>query len=76
MESPESANAIRSALQPCFRVIDSTRLFAARDKPYKWAVSADRALSIIGEDVNSRLLDPVLSRLFVDAKIYELTARD
>jgi HD-GYP domain-containing protein (c-di-GMP phosphodiesterase class II) len=57
-------------------ISDMFDALTARDRPYKRAVSADRALSIIGEDVNSRLLDPVLFRLFVDAKIYELTADD
>ncbi len=48
----------------------------ARDRPYKRAVPVERALAIIGEEVNSRLLDPVLYKLFIDAKIYELTADD
>jgi HD-GYP domain-containing protein (c-di-GMP phosphodiesterase class II) len=48
----------------------------ASDRPYKRAVPVDRALHIIGEEVNSQLLDPVLFNLFVEAKIYQLTARD
>ncbi len=48
----------------------------ARDRPYKRAVPVDRALNIIGDDVKSELLDPALFNLFVDAKIYELTAND
>ncbi len=48
----------------------------ARDRPYKRAVPVERALAIIGEEVTSRLLDPVLYKLFIDAKIYELTADD
>ncbi len=48
----------------------------ARDRPYKRAVPVERALDIIGDEVNSQLLDPVLFNLFIDAKIYELTAKD
>jgi len=48
----------------------------ARDRPYKRAVPAERALDIIGEEVKSQLLDPVLFRLFVEAKIYQITAKD
>jgi HD-GYP domain-containing protein (c-di-GMP phosphodiesterase class II) len=46
----------------------------ARDRPYKRAVSIERALDIIGMEVKSRLLDPLLFKLFVEAKIYQLTA--
>ena len=48
----------------------------ARDRPYKRAVPIDRALNIIGDEVKSQLLDPVLFNLFIDAKIYQLTAND
>ncbi len=46
----------------------------ARDRPYKRAVPVGRALEIIGDEVKSQLLDPLLFRLFVEAKIFELTA--
>jgi HD-GYP domain-containing protein (c-di-GMP phosphodiesterase class II) len=48
----------------------------ARDRPYKRAVPVERALNIIGDEVKSQLLDPVLFNLFVDAKIYQITAHD
>jgi HD-GYP domain-containing protein (c-di-GMP phosphodiesterase class II) len=48
----------------------------ARDRPYKRAVPVERALTIIGDEVKSQLLDPVLFNLFVEAKIYQLTAKD
>jgi len=48
----------------------------ARDRPYKRAVPVERALLIIGDEVKSQLLDPVLFNLFIEAKIYELTAKD
>jgi HD-GYP domain-containing protein (c-di-GMP phosphodiesterase class II) len=48
----------------------------ARDRPYKRAVPVERALDIIGQEVKSQLLDPVLFQLFVEAKIYQITTRD
>jgi HD-GYP domain-containing protein (c-di-GMP phosphodiesterase class II) len=48
----------------------------ARDRPYKRAVPIERALDIIGQEVKSNLLDPVLFQLFLDAKIYHLTYKD
>ncbi len=47
----------------------------ASDRPYKPAVSIDHALSIIGNEVKSKLLDPVLFDLFVEAKIFQVTAK-
>ena len=48
----------------------------ARDRPYKRAVPVERALDIIGQEVKSQLLDPVLFQLFVEAKIFQITTRD
>ena len=48
----------------------------ARDRPYKRAVPMERALDIIGQEVKSQLLDPVLFQLFVDAKIFQITAKE
>ena len=48
----------------------------ARDRPYKKAVPAERALAIISNEVKSQLLDPVLFNLFVEAKIYQLAGKD
>jgi HD-GYP domain-containing protein (c-di-GMP phosphodiesterase class II) len=48
----------------------------ARDRPYKRAVPVERALDIIGQEVRSQLLDPVLFQLFLDAKIFELTTKE
>ncbi|HMD96972.1 MAG TPA: HD domain-containing phosphohydrolase [Terriglobia bacterium] len=47
----------------------------AADRPYKPAVTAQRALEIIEREVKSNLLDPGLFELFRDAKVYQLTAR-
>ena len=48
----------------------------ARDRPYKRAVPVERALDIIGQEVKSQLLDPVLFHLFVEAKVFQMTAKD
>jgi HD-GYP domain-containing protein (c-di-GMP phosphodiesterase class II) len=48
----------------------------ARDRPYKRAVPVERALDIIGQEVKSQLLDPVLFQLFLEAKIFQLTAKE
>ena len=47
----------------------------ASDRPYKPAVTPQRALEIIESDVKSNLLDPGLFRLFRDAKVYYLASR-
>jgi HD-GYP domain-containing protein (c-di-GMP phosphodiesterase class II) len=57
-------------------ISDMFDALTARDRPYKRAVPVERALTIIGDDVKSQLLDPALFQLFVDAKIYQLTAND
>jgi HD-GYP domain-containing protein (c-di-GMP phosphodiesterase class II) len=44
---------------------------AASDRPYKKAVTTDRALEILGFAVKDGELDPHLFQLFVDAKVYE-----
>lgn len=60
------------------RMITITDIYdalTASDRPYKRAVPVERALSIIEQEVKSHLLDPALFGLFVDAKVYQLTAR-
>jgi HD-GYP domain-containing protein (c-di-GMP phosphodiesterase class II) len=44
---------------------------SAADRPYKKAVSLDRALEILGYAVKDGELDPALYNLFLDAKVYE-----
>ena len=48
---------------------------SASDRPYKKAVPIERALDILADDVKRGGLDPILFQLFVDAKIYQLTAK-
>jgi HD-GYP domain-containing protein (c-di-GMP phosphodiesterase class II) len=53
-------------------VCDIFDALSASDRPYKKAVSAERALEILELSVRDNELDPTLYRLFVDAKIYQL----
>ncbi|MBF0497140.1 MAG: GAF domain-containing protein [Deltaproteobacteria bacterium] len=43
----------------------------AKDRPYKSAVSVDRALSILEAEVREGKIDPELFRLFVQAEVYK-----
>jgi response regulator RpfG family c-di-GMP phosphodiesterase len=45
----------------------------ASDRPYKVAVTVPRSLEILEGEVKSGLLDAEALRIFLDAKIYELT---
>jgi len=44
---------------------------SAADRPYKKAVSLERALEILGQEVDDGQLDADLFRIFRDAKVYE-----
>jgi len=52
-------------------VCDIFDALSASDRPYKKAVSPQRALEILEMSVRDKELDPVLFNLFVEAKIYE-----
>ncbi len=45
----------------------------AQDRPYKRAVPRDRALDILTQEVKAGQLDIELFRLFIDAKVFEVT---
>jgi len=47
----------------------------ASDRPYKKAVPASKALDILGSEAKESKLDSALLHLFIDAKVYERTAR-
>ncbi|TLY26767.1 MAG: GAF domain-containing protein [Nitrospirae bacterium] len=47
----------------------------ASDRPYKKAVPASKALDILGYEAKEGKLDSTLLHLFIDAKVYERTAR-
>src|SRR5712671_5638866 len=48
----------------------------AQDRPYKRAVSIDRALDILTTEVNDGQLDPDLYKLFIDAKLFQRQVED
>jgi len=48
---------------------------AARDRPYKKAVSNDRALDILHSEAKRGLIDRDLLDLFIEAKVYETALR-
>ncbi len=52
-------------------VSDIFDALAASDRPYKRAVSLERALEILGFAVKDGELDPDLHRIFVEAKVFE-----
>ncbi len=54
-------------------IADIYDALVAWDRPYKRAVSVDRALSILDEEAKAGKLDPRLLELFVGARIYERT---
>jgi HD-GYP domain-containing protein (c-di-GMP phosphodiesterase class II) len=52
-------------------VSDIYDALTANDRPYKRAISTDRALDILKMEVGDGLLDGSLVRLFIDAKVFE-----
>jgi HD-GYP domain-containing protein (c-di-GMP phosphodiesterase class II) len=52
-------------------VSDIYDALTASDRPYKRAIGTDRALDILGFEVDEGLLDGDLVRVFIDAKIFE-----
>jgi HD-GYP domain-containing protein (c-di-GMP phosphodiesterase class II) len=47
----------------------------AWDRPYKKAVPVDKALAILSDEANQGKLDQDLLQVFIEARVYELTAR-
>ena len=56
-------------------IADVFDALAASDRPYKVAVPVGKALDILAEETKAGLMDPELFRIFVDAKVYEQTAK-
>ncbi len=52
-------------------ISDIYEALVARDRPYKKAVSPQRALEILGQEVEDGQLDANLFRLFLEARIFE-----
>ncbi|MFQ5776940.1 MAG: HD domain-containing phosphohydrolase [Terriglobia bacterium] len=56
-------------------ISDMFDALSAADRPYKKAVPIEKALDILADCVKRGQLDSILFQLFVDAKIYQLTAK-
>ncbi len=56
-------------------ICDIFDALSAADRPYKKAVPAERALAILESAVRECELDPELFKLFLDAKIFQLSFR-
>jgi HD-GYP domain-containing protein (c-di-GMP phosphodiesterase class II) len=56
-------------------ICDIFDALSASDRPYKRAVPADRALDILDSEARRQQLDQELFKLFIDARIYELTTK-
>jgi len=54
-------------------VADVYDALVAADRPYKVAVSVPRSLEILEDETRAGLLDAEVFRLFLEAKVYELT---
>ena len=55
-------------------VADVFDALAAKDRPYKKAVSVDRSLEILKDEAEVGLLDGEALSIFIEAKVYELTS--
>ncbi len=56
-------------------IADIYDALVAWDRPYKRAVSVERALAILDDEAKEGKLDEVLLELFVSARVYERTLR-
>lgn len=56
-------------------IADVFDALTAQDRPYKGAVPVDRSLAILQEEARGGALDGGLLDLFIEARIYERTAR-
>ena len=54
-------------------IADIYDALTAADRPYKKALGPDRALEILGYEVNDGNLDSDLVRIFREAEIYKLS---
>jgi response regulator RpfG family c-di-GMP phosphodiesterase len=57
----------------CMAIADVYDALVAADRPYKVAVTIPRSLEILEAETKAGLLDPELMRIFLEARIYELT---
>ena len=69
---PRGLDALRIPIQSkMMSVSDIYDALTASDRPYKRAISTERAIDILGMEVNEGLLDRDVVSVFVEAKIYE-----
>jgi len=66
---PASAIPVQSKMMTISDIFDA---LTAQDRPYKKAVPLERALSILGFEVDANKIDPELYKIFLDAKIFNL----
>lgn len=57
-------------------VSDIYDALTASDRPYKRALPAEKALDILGFEVKANKLDPEVYKVFIEAKVFEITKRD
>ncbi len=57
-------------------IADIFDALTASDRPYKRAVPHDRALTIMGEEVEGGALDPDLAAVFVEARVFEKASQE
>lgn len=70
---PLKINGDKMPIQSRMMVIaDIYDALTARDRPYKKAISYDKAIDIIGDEVKCGAIDAELYNLFVKEKVYEL----
>lgn len=73
---PRKLKATEIPLQSRMMTIaDIFDALVAWDRPYKKAVPVDRALSILSDEAGQGKLDKDLLQVFIEAKVFELTAR-
>ncbi|MEO6259972.1 MAG: HD domain-containing phosphohydrolase [Thermoanaerobaculia bacterium] len=69
---PRKLNATEIPIQSRMMTIsDIYDALTANDRPYKRAISTERALDILKMEVNDGLLDSPLLNVFVESKVYE-----
>jgi hypothetical protein len=69
---PRKLTALEIPIQSrMMTVSDIYDALTASDRPYKRAISTDRALDILKMEVKDGLLDPSLVNVFIDGKVYE-----
>jgi HD-GYP domain-containing protein (c-di-GMP phosphodiesterase class II) len=69
---PRGINAVEIPIQTrMMTVSDIYDALTASDRPYKPAVSEQRALDILNLEVKEKKLDPELVKIFIEAKIWQ-----